>query len=201
MMRTVGQNLSAAVDSEVIMPVTKWSISLGLFLVASLTLTAANPLWAHAKLVESEPAGGDVLAKPPEQVRLQFDEPVQFEETGRAQLDPLDPIKVYSEENTRADKGNTRVSPDDPKVLLVDLKKLSDGVYGADWDVTSKDGHVIDGTFGFTVDSSRAPTEGAADPEAGNDEGSSLGTILVVSLAILAVCVLGLAVFVVLRRR
>ena len=81
------------------------------------------------------------------------------------------------------------------------LKKLSDGVYGVDWDVTSKDGHIIDGTFGFTVDTSRAPTEGAADPEGGEDEGSSLVTILVVSLAILAVCVVGLAVFVVLRRR
>src|SRR5215218_5941510 len=177
------------------------SVAVALLLVTCLSLAMARPAWAHAKLVESEPAGGDVLAEAPEQVRLQFDEPVQFEETEGAELDPLDPIKVYSEEGTRVDKGNTQMSRNDPKVLLVDLKKLADGVYGVDWDVTSRDGHAIDGTFGFTVDSSRAPTEGAADPEAGNDEGSSLGTILVVSLAILAVCVVGLAVFVVLHRR
>src|SRR5215218_7740292 len=177
------------------------SASVGLLLVTCLSIAMAGPVWAHAKLVESDPAGGDVLAEAPEQVRLRFDEPVHFEDPAGSELDLLDPIKVYNEENARVDKGNTRVSPDDPKVLLVDLKKLPDGVYGVDWDVSSKDGHVIDGTFGFTVDSSRAPTEGAADPEAGNDEGSSLGTILVVSLAILTVCVLGLAVFVVLRRR
>jgi len=177
------------------------SASVGLLLVTCLSIAMAGPVWAHAKLVESDPAGGDVLAEAPEQVRLRFDEPVQFEDPAGSELDLLDPIKVYNEENARVDKGNTRVSPDDPKVLLVDLKKLSDGVYGVDWDVSSKDGHVIDGTFGFTVDSSRAPTEGAADPKAGNDEGSSLGTILVVSLAVLAVCVVGLAVFVVLRRR
>jgi methionine-rich copper-binding protein CopC len=166
-----------------------------------LSIAIAGPAWAHAKLVESDPAGGDVLAEAPEQVRLRFDEPVQFEETEGAELDPLDPIKVYSEEGTRVDKGNTKVSRNDPKVLLVDLKKLADGVYGVDWDVTSRDGHVIDGTFGFTVDSSRATTERAVDSEARDDEGSSLGTILAVSVAILAVCGVGLAVFVVLRRR
>jgi methionine-rich copper-binding protein CopC len=197
-MRTVGQNLSAAVDSEVIMPVTKWSISLGLFLVASLTLTAANPLWAHAKLVESIPAGGDVLAKPPEQVSLRFDEPVHFEETEGAGVDLLDPIKVYNEEGERVDEGNTRASSDDPKVLLVDLKKLPDGVYGVDWDVTSKDGHVIDGSLGFTVERSHMSSESAADTKAKRDEGA-LGTILAASVMILAL--VSLAFFGVLRRR
>ena len=127
-MCTVRQNLSTAVDSEVSTPVTKRSISIALFLVASLTLAAASPLWAHAKLVESGAAGGDVLAQPPEQVSLRFDEPVHFEETEGAGVDLLDPIKVYNEEGERVDEDNTRTSSDDPKVLLVDLKKLSDGV-------------------------------------------------------------------------
>jgi methionine-rich copper-binding protein CopC len=177
------------------------SASVGLLLVTCLSIAMAGPAWAHAKLVESDPAGGDVLAEAPEQVHLRFDEPVQFEDPAGSELDLLDPIKVYNEENARVDKGNTRVSPDDPKVLLVDLKKLPDGVYGVDWDATSRDGHVIDGALGFTVDRSRATTERAADSEASDDSSSSLGTILAVSLAILAVCVVGLAGFVVLRRR
>jgi copper transport protein len=164
------------------------SVAVALLLVTRLSLAVARPAWAHAKLVESDPAGGDVLAKPSNQVRLQFDEPVQFEETGGAELDPLDPIMVYSEEGIRVDKGTTRVSPGDPKVLLVDLKKkLSDGVYGVDWEVTSKGGHVIDGTLGFTVGSSRSTGESAADPEGGEDEGLSLSTTLAASLVILAV--------------
>ena len=80
------------------------------------------------------------------------------------------------------------------------LKKVSGGVYGVDWDVTSRDGHVIDGALGFTVERSRATTERTADSEASDDSSSSLGAILAVSLVILAVCVLGLAGFVVRRR-
>ena len=54
------------------------SISVALLLIVTLTLAAAGPVWAHAKFVESIPAGGDVLAKPPKQVSLRFDEPVHF---------------------------------------------------------------------------------------------------------------------------
>jgi len=176
--------------------------SVVLILLTCLSFAMAGPAWAHAKLVDSNPAGGDVLAKPPEQVRLRFDEPVRFEDTGGAELDPLDPIQVYDEQNTRVDKGNTRASSDDPKVLVVDLKKkLPDGVYGVDWEVTSKDGHVVDGALGFTVDSSRATSERGADSEAKHAEGASLGTTLAASVAILAVCVVGLAVLVVVRQR
>jgi methionine-rich copper-binding protein CopC len=35
------------------------------------------------------------------------------------------------------DRNDTRVDSEDPKVLVVDLKKLSDGAYGVGWDVTS----------------------------------------------------------------
>ena len=66
------------------------------------------------------------------------------------------------------DKTGTRASPDDPEVLSVDLKKLSDGVYGVDWGVTSKDGHVIDGALGFTVDGADAKREGPVEPAAKN---------------------------------
>jgi copper transport protein len=159
----------------------------------------ASPLWAHAKLLESIPAGGDVLANPPKQVSLRFDEPVRFEEPKGAGVDLLDPIKVYNEEGERVDEGTTRASSDDTKILVVDLKKLSDGVYGVDWEVTSKDGHVIDGALGFTVERSRMSSESAADTKAKRDEGASLGTILAASVAILAI--VGLAFFGVLRRR
>jgi methionine-rich copper-binding protein CopC len=170
----------------------KASFLVALALLACLTFATAAPVWAHAELVESHPSGGDVLAKAPDQVRLRFDEPVKAE---------LEPIMVYSEESERVDQGNARVSTDDPKVVSVDLKKLPDGVYGVDWTVTSEDGHVVDGALGFTVDSSRPTSESAADPEGETDEGSSLGTTLVASLAVLVICAVGLAVFVVVRRR
>ena len=199
-MNGVWSNPSATAGSEGSVLMRERSVVL--LLLTCLSFAMAGPAWAHAKLVDSNPAGGDVLAKPPEQVRLRFDEPVRFEDTGGAELDPLDPIQVYDEQNTRVDKGNTRASSDDPKVLVVDLKKkLPDGVYGVDWEVTSKDGHVVDGALGFTVDSSRATSERSADSGAKHAEGASLGTTLAASVAILAVCVVGLAVLVVLRQR
>jgi methionine-rich copper-binding protein CopC len=183
-------------------PVRERSSALvALLLATCFSLAAAAPAWAHAKLVESEPAGGSVLGEAPEQVRLHFDEPVRFEESSESEPSPLDPIQVYSEEGTRVDRNNTRVDAEHPKVLVVDLKELPDGVYGVDWTVTSEDGHVVDGALGFTVDSSRPTGESAADPQAKDDEGSSLDTTLVASLAVLTVCVVGLGVFGALRRR
>jgi methionine-rich copper-binding protein CopC len=163
-------------------PMRKWWLaSVALLLIACLALSSAGPVWAHAELIESEPSGGDVLAEAPERVRLVFDEPVRFEEGEGAEPSPLDPIKVYSEEGTRVDKTDTRASPDDPEVLLVDLKKLSDGVYGVDWGVTSKDGHAIDGALGFTVDGADAKREGPVEPAAKN-EPIGLGVVEIVAL-------------------
>jgi methionine-rich copper-binding protein CopC len=177
------------------------SAPVALLLATCFSLAAAAPAWAHAKLVESEPAGGSVLGEAPQQLRLRFDEPVRFEESSEPEPSPLDPIQVYSEEGTRVDKNDTRVDAQSPKVLVVDLKELPDGVYGVDWTVTSEDGHVVDGAFGLTVDSSRPTGESAADRQAKDDEGASLDTTLVASLVVLAVCFVGLGVFVALRRR
>jgi copper transport protein len=176
--------------------------SVALLLIACLALAAAGPAWAHAELVESQPSGGDVLAEAPERLLLRFDEPVRFEQAGGAEPSPLDPIKVYSEESTRMDKNDARTSPDDPKVLLVDLKKLPDGVYGVDWSVTSKDGHVIDGTLGFTVDEADAQREGAAGPEAEDPSSSSAVAPLWWAVAAVAVVgAVGLVALAALRRR
>ena len=128
---------------------------------------------------------------------------MRFEEGEGAEPSPLDPIKVYSEQGTRVDKTNTRASPGEHGLLLVDLKKLSDGVYGVDWGVTSKDGHVIDGTLGFTVDSTGTEKEVAGEPEAKDGGGSSAGISVgwVVAIVVVVVGGIGLAALAALRTR
>jgi hypothetical protein len=89
-------------------------------------------------------------------------------------------------------------------VLLVSLKKLSDGVYGVDWDVTSRDGHIIDGSLGFTVEGVGAQREGAVGPETKDEGGSSEGISPV--WVVVAVVVVGggiglIALVAALRRR
>jgi hypothetical protein len=101
------------------------------------------------------------------------------------------------------DKTDTRSSSADPKVLIVDLKKLSDGVYGVDWGVTSEDGHVIDGTLGFTVDRASAEKEGAggAETEDGGASSAGISAGWIVAAVVVVVGGVGLVALAALRTR
>src|SRR5215212_6924731 len=117
-----------------------------------LVLSCA-PALAHARLEESYPADGSTLSGSPEQVQLLFNEPVEAE---------FDPLKVYDQGGDRVDEDNARVSPDNRKLLVIDLKDLPEGSYTVDWRVTSADGHPVSGTRKFSVDASAAG--GAGEP-------------------------------------
>ncbi len=132
-------------------PTTRLVAFLGLS-VAWLVLSSA-PALAHARLVEAYPADGAVLTDSPEQVQLLFNEPVEAE---------FDPLKVYDQEGDRVDEDNARVSPNNARLLVIDLEELPEGSYTVDWRVTSTDGHPIDDTHEFTVDASAAG--GAGEP-------------------------------------
>jgi methionine-rich copper-binding protein CopC len=173
-----------------------------LLLASCLSLgAAAAPTLAHAKLVESQPAGGSVLEEAPEQLRLRFDEPVRIEESPEPEPSPLDPLQVYSEEGSRVDRNDTRVDARSPNVLVVGLKELPDGVYGVDWNVTSSDGHVLDGTFGFTVERAARPAQDDAEgSRVAGEEGSGWVVTMTVAAASLIV-VGGVGAVLALRRR
>lgn len=117
-----------------------------------LVLSCA-PALAHSRLEESYPADGGTLSESPEQVQLLFNEPIEAE---------FDPLKVYDQEGARVDEENARVSPNNRKLLVVDLEDLSEGSYTVDWRVTSADGHPVNGTRKFSVNTSAAG--GAGEP-------------------------------------
>lgn len=122
-------------------PSTRRPIAL-LVLSAVWLILSCGPVLAHARLTETYPADGEALAEPPEQVRLRFSEPVEA---------AFDPIKVYDQGGDRVDEDNARVDPDDAKALIADLGELPGGSYAVEWRVTSVDGHVVDGTYRFSV--------------------------------------------------
>ena len=136
---------------------------LGVSVVWLLLLCA--PAFAHAKLVDAFPNDGDALSEPPGQLRLRFDEPVEAE---------FSPVEVYDEQNRRVDEDNARVDPEAPELVVVDLERLTEGSYTVEYRVTSIDGHVIDGEYGFSVgDDARAGERGAEEAPAqgaGRDE-------------------------------
>jgi copper transport protein len=119
----------------------------------------ASPAAAHATLVSSDPAEGEVLAEAPDVVTFTYDESVSL--TG-------DSIKVFDAagEPVEADASG------EGEVIEVDLPdELADGTYVVAWRVVSADGHPISGSLTFSVG---APSENVVPPQV--DAGPRAGT-------------------------
>src|SRR5215208_7635650 len=112
------------------------------WLAAAWLPLACAPALAHANLVEASPAPGGEVSKPPEQVELRFNEPVDAE---------FDPVVVRAAGGARVDAHDAHVDPEDARVVLADLEKLPEGSYTVKWRVTSIDGHVVEGRYDFAV--------------------------------------------------
>ncbi len=98
---------------------------------------------AHANLVESNPAANSVIAQAQATARLRFSEP----------LDPsYSRVVLSSAESGSVGTDPSRVAPDDPYVLLLDLPALSEGVYALQWcTLSTVDGHTMQGAVSFAV--------------------------------------------------
>lgn len=168
-------------------------------LAAAWLFVLCTPAWAHARLLESSPGEGETLPSPPERVELRFSEEVDAS---------FDPVEVFDGAGGRVDRQNTTVDPDDPEVLLAPLRDLEKGTYTVNYRVTSLDGHVVDGTYEFTVrsakdDQSSQPSAESAQAQSSEDSGEpaeagSTGFALIsggnaVSLGVAVALLLGLA--------
>jgi copper transport protein len=113
---------------------------------------------AHAQLVSSSPAAGEVLAESPRELQLVFSEPA---DPAYAGLDLLDA------NGTALATGIGAPDADDPHTLVAEISPLADGVYTINWHVLSAaDGHVTEGFLTFGVGEVEVPT-GAADAGVG----------------------------------
>ncbi|GAB3149369.1 copper resistance CopC/CopD family protein [Microbispora hainanensis] len=126
----------------------------GGLVVGLLPGVAARPAYAHAYLLESSPVDGQVLASPPAEVRLRFDEAVSL---GGRSIQLLDPtgkelaIGAAQFADGKADTARASLPRD-----------LAEGTYVVSWRVTSVDSHVVSGAFSFSVGH---PSAMAADVE------------------------------------
>jgi copper transport protein len=139
-------------------------------LAAAWLLLTCAPALAHANLVEASPARGSAVSRPPERVELRFNEPVDAE---------FDPVVVRAAGGARVDTHHARVDPEDARVVLADLERLSKGSYTVKWRVTSIDGHVVEGRYAFAVVAAgedRPPSEDAGNrDDAAQAAGSQSG--------------------------
>jgi len=115
-----------------------------LLAVASLASPAAAS--AHATLLHTAPANGAVLAVPPHQVRVIFDDTVRVG-TGNAAIDNASRRSVLA--GPPVARGH--------ELVLPLRRRLSDGDYSVRWSIVSDDGHLERGVLAFAVGTGSAP--------------------------------------------
>lgn len=108
-----------------------------------LVLSPTGAVFAHANLIRSNPAAGQVVDRLPEEVELEFSESIDLR-FARVRLVDVNGEPVADGE-IRAAEGN-------PRVLLVRFDGAPEGVYSLAWTVRSAvDGHITRGTVGFSI--------------------------------------------------
>lgn len=121
--------------------------------VAALLLAAlSTAALAHAELVSSQPAAGEVLDTPPSSVVVTFE----------SELDPdTSEIEVADADGTIVGEGGVDLDVADRNVLRAPVSMTGAGEYHVRWSAGSIDGHVGSGEFAFRV--GPEPTADVAD--------------------------------------
>ncbi len=105
-----------------------------------LNMPAAS---SHALLVKSEPAGNQILEKPPDNITIFFTENIEPK---------ISHIYVFDLKGNRVDKGDSTVNQENLRKIYVTLKNITEGVYTVSWSVISQsDGHFTRGAFTFSI--------------------------------------------------
>ena len=113
------------------------------FATVTIATGSAAESWSHAFPVRSEPRVGWTIPSAPTKVTIWFD----------GELEPaFSVITVYNSAKQQVDKGNSRVTGSDASVLEVDLAALTSGRYRVYWKALSKDTHVTEGDFSFSIE-------------------------------------------------
>lgn len=133
----------------------KASVPRSIILALLLAALVQGVALAHARLLRTSPEDGAVLAEPPREVWLWFDEPIAVQFSAAELLDAAG--QPVGEVSVRAD-------PADPDVLIATLPTVSGGVYSLAWKIISAvDSHSTQGTLVFGVNQA---VEGVARPAA-----------------------------------
>lgn len=111
--------------------------------IALMAAIAPASAMRHLRLVRSFPAKDTVLTSAPDAVRLWLSEPTQA---------PVSKVTVTAAagDTVKLDALTRDAAADAPLVGKF-TKPVGAGQYTVTWKAMSKDGHVVNGTFGFRV--------------------------------------------------
>jgi copper transport protein len=150
-------------------------------LVVALVVVAAAPASAHATLLTTEPQNGGVYTKPPSEVKLRFNEPVEVSLGG---------IRVYTSDRERVVAGSPEHPAGTQSEVSVSLPKLARGTYVVTWRVISADSHPVEGAYTFQVGTkatlSKKSAQGVANSLLASTGGSkTVGVVYGIDRAVL----------------
>lgn len=111
-------------------------------LLAALPLLAAGPAARHNRLVKAEPGVDSTVAKSPAEIRLWFKEPPEI---------AVSSVKLADEAGKAFVMGAVKATDDKFSIAAPVTAPLPAGKYTVTWKTAGTDGHVIRGSFGFTV--------------------------------------------------
>lgn len=151
---------------------------------ALLVMSLTTSVFAHSHLGSSNPADGDVITEPLNEIVLNFDGQIEkgsFIDVTTTSGQTIESQEIIIGEGTLT---GTFAEP------------LPNDAYQVNWSIISKDGHPLEGSFSFTVNTpgsesvekvTKEPSETTNAAEEGEKESSSTTIILILVLVILAV--------------
>ncbi|NMO51468.1 copper resistance protein CopC [Actinoplanes sp. TBRC 11911] len=161
----------------------------GLAVVIAVLLPSA-PAWAHNLMIGSDPAAGARLTTAPKTVTLRF---LQTLNTEHTQITVSDVSRRLVSTTGPAFVRNTGTVTFSPG--------LANGTYTVNYRTLSIDGHVVEGSFPFTVADPTKPAAQVPQPAAASVGGGGTSAPLVIGVVVLAVLLVGAGAVVYLRSR
>lgn len=128
------------------------AVAVAALALMGLSLTAA-PVWAHARLVSSDPPGGATLEQPPEQVVLEFSERIEASFGG---------VQLFDPAGDRVPTADARIEGSQVRLPVSELPEP--GVYTVVFRILSADGHPVESRFTFTL-AAPEPVPTQTEPE------------------------------------
>ncbi|GHJ45140.1 hypothetical protein Cs7R123_24820 [Catellatospora sp. TT07R-123] len=133
-----------------------WAYALVAAVAAALLALVAQPAWAHNSLVSASPAKNAALTAPPAQVTLKFLATLKKDGATLTVTGPDGAVAA----------GAPAISG---KSISAPFTGTAGGAYKVAYEVSSEDGHVVKGSYTFTLAGQASPspvTESAAVPSA-----------------------------------
>jgi methionine-rich copper-binding protein CopC len=110
--------------------------------LASLAATLSPLVFAHATMVDSFPAKGQVLTASPAEIHITFNEHVEARYCR---------IKLRSDAGKNFDADRPVADKTRANAIIAAVPVLRPGIYRAVWTAVGSDGHKTRGDFSFTI--------------------------------------------------